>query len=208
MAWALRSRELHHGHYHLVTAPSAHHTTPHHTTSHHTTSHHITSHHIASHHITSHHITSHHITSHHITSHHITSHHITSHHITSHHITSHHTTPHHTTPAAHYSTGAHLLPFITLHQQPVPSFLGTYLNQFTGQQPALIHFNGNGKEKWDEVEGELSTRYPHNVDNTTFWFNGQFLQVGAICSLPPPQPASPASKTIPKPPKAKRKRRG
>ena len=67
----------------LVTAPSAHHTTPHH---------------ITSHHITSHHITSHHITSHHITSHHITAHHITSHHISSHHTTPHHTTPHHTTP--------------------------------------------------------------------------------------------------------------
>jgi hypothetical protein len=111
---------------------------------------------------------------------------------------------------------SHTTLFATMHTtsqcDPKPWYKamgnGTYLNQFTGQQPALIHFNGNGKEKWDEVEGELSTRYPHNVDNTTFWFNGQFLQVGAICSLPPPQPASPASKTIPKPPKAKRKRRG
>ena len=39
----------------LVTAPSAHHTTPHHTTPHHTTPHHTTPHHTTPHHTTPHH---------------------------------------------------------------------------------------------------------------------------------------------------------
>ena len=38
----------------LVTAPSAHHTTPHHTTPHHTTPHHTTPHHTTPHHTTPH----------------------------------------------------------------------------------------------------------------------------------------------------------
>ena len=44
----------HHGHCLLVTAPSAHHTTPHHTTPHHTTPHHTTPHHTTPHHTTPH----------------------------------------------------------------------------------------------------------------------------------------------------------
>ena len=44
----------------LVTAPSAHHTTPHHTTPHHTTPHHTTPHHTTPHHTTPHHTTPHH----------------------------------------------------------------------------------------------------------------------------------------------------
>ena len=43
----------------LVTAPSAHHTTPHHTTPHHTTPHHTTPHHTTPHHTTPHHTTPH-----------------------------------------------------------------------------------------------------------------------------------------------------
>ena len=46
----------------LVTAPSAHHTTPHHTTPHHTTPHHTTPHHTTPHHTTPHHTTPHHTT--------------------------------------------------------------------------------------------------------------------------------------------------
>ena len=48
----------------LVTAPSAHHTTPHHTTPHHTTPHHTTPHHTTPHHTTPHHTTPHHTTPH------------------------------------------------------------------------------------------------------------------------------------------------
>ena len=54
----------------LVTAPSAHHTTPHHTTPHHTTPHHTTPHHTTPHHTTPHHTTPHHTTPHHTTPHH------------------------------------------------------------------------------------------------------------------------------------------
>ena len=46
----------------LVTAPSAHHTTPHHTTPHHTTPHHTTPHHTTPHHTTPHHTTPQHTT--------------------------------------------------------------------------------------------------------------------------------------------------
>ena len=53
----------------LVTAPSAHHTTPHHTTPHHTTPDHTTPHHTTPHHTTPHHTTPHHTTPHHTTPH-------------------------------------------------------------------------------------------------------------------------------------------
>ena len=55
---------------HLVTAPSAHHTTPHHTTPHHTTPHRTAPHHTTPHHTTPHHTTPHHTTPHHTTPHH------------------------------------------------------------------------------------------------------------------------------------------
>ena len=72
-AWACCSREQDPpGHCLLVTAPSAHHTTPHHTTPHHTTPHHTTSHHTTPHHTTPHHTTPHHTTPHHTTPHHTT----------------------------------------------------------------------------------------------------------------------------------------
>ena len=69
----------HPGHCLLVTAPSAHHTTPHHTTPHHTTPHHTTPHHTTPHHTTPHHTTPHHTTPHHTTPHHTTPHHTTPH---------------------------------------------------------------------------------------------------------------------------------
>ena len=93
----------HPGHCLLVTAPSAHHTTPHHTTNH-TTPHHTTPHH----------------TPHH-TTHHTTPHHTTPHHTTPHHTTPHHTTPHHTMP--HYTT-PHMTRFLECAQQMLrPTFL-------------------------------------------------------------------------------------
>ena len=67
------------GHCLLVTARSAHHTTPHHTTPHHTTPHHTTPHHTTPHHTTPHHTTPHHTTPHHTTPHHTTPHHTTPH---------------------------------------------------------------------------------------------------------------------------------
>ena len=63
----------------LVTAPSAHHTTPHHTTPHHTTPHHTTPHHTTPHHTTPHHTTPHHTTPHHTTLHYTTLHYTTLH---------------------------------------------------------------------------------------------------------------------------------
>ena len=64
----------HPGHCLLVTAPSAHHTTPHRTTPHHTAPHHTTPHHTTPHHTTPHHTTPHHTTPHHTTPHHTTPH--------------------------------------------------------------------------------------------------------------------------------------
>ena len=88
-------------HCHLLTAPSAHHTTPHHTTPHHTTPHHTTPHHT-----TPHHTTPHHTTPHHTTPHHTTPHATHRHPIPPHHATANCPRPHNTTPMNHLGVRA------------------------------------------------------------------------------------------------------
>ena len=81
----------------LVTAPSAHHTTPHHTTPHHTTPHHTTPHHTTQHHTTQHNTTQHNTTQHNTTQHNTTQHNTTQHNTTQHNTTQHNTTQHNAT---------------------------------------------------------------------------------------------------------------
>ena len=100
----------------LVTAPSAHHTTPHHTTPHHTTPHHTTPHHT---------------TPHHTTPHHTTPHHTTPHHTTPYHTIPYHTIPYHTIPLPYHY---HTIP-LPYHTIPPPPPDGT-LSYCTWEQDA------------------------------------------------------------------------